>query len=379
MKNIFIIAAENSAENYGAQIIDEFRKHDPDVYFFGVGGEKFLQKGVDVIVHNRELSLIGIIEIISHVVKLKRYLNRLFKIAVEKKADVVILIDFPDFNLRIAKKFKKMGIPVYYYISPTVWAWRYSRVKLMKKYVTHTFIVFPFEIDIYSKEKIPFTYTGHPFIHMIKVNEDKNALKKRMGIEKSEILITLLPGSRESEIDTLLPEMINAMVLLKEELNLKVFILKANSIERHLISDFLKNVSFDIPIIDQKLEYDLINASDIVLTTCGASNLEMAILGVPFVAVYRLKKLSYLLGKGFVKINTYSIVNILAQKRIVPELIQDSFNAENMASEIKKILMNKDDRDQILRHFDRIKEMLTQPDSPSEIIYNKISQDFSID
>ena len=128
MKNIFIVAAENSAENYGVQVIDEFKKHSPETKFFGVGGDKFLQKGVDVLIHNRELAVIGIIEIISHIVKLKRYLNFLFKTALERKVDAVLLIDFPDFNLRIAKKFRKRGIPVYYYVSPTVWACRYSRV-----------------------------------------------------------------------------------------------------------------------------------------------------------------------------------------------------------------------------------------------------------
>jgi len=375
MKNILIIAAENSAESYGARVIDEFRKANAPVNFFGVGGDKFLDRGVDVIVHNRDLAVVGIIEVVSHLLKIKRFMSLLVEAAIKRKTDAVILIDFPDFNIRIAKKFKKAGIPVYYYISPTVWAWRYSRVKLLRKYVTHMFIIFPFEVPIFERENIPFTYTGHPLVPLIKVTESKSDFKKRENVENSELLVTLLPGSRRSEVDFLLPEMLKAMELLKKEFKIRLFLLKAGGIEREMIDGFLRQNPLEVTVVEQERGYDLIAASDIVLTTCGTSNLEIAILGTPFVAVYRVNKLSYLMGKRFVKIDLYSIVNILAQKEVIKELIQHNFTAENIVTEMRKILTDPEVRKNMLSEFARIRTLLAQDSNPPETIYKKIAED----
>lgn len=375
MKNILIIAAENSAENYGAQIIDEFKKNNAPVNFFGVGGDKFLDRGVDVIVHNKEMAVVGIIEVVSHLLKIKRFMSLLVDTALKRKADAVILIDFPDFNIRIAKKFKKAGIPVYYYISPTVWAWRYSRVELLRRYVTHMFIIFPFEVPIFEKEKIPFTYTGHPLVPLIEVTESQADFRKGKDVKNSERVVTLLPGSRRSEVHFLLPEMLRAMEMLKKEFTIRLFLLKAGGIEREEIDGFLKESTLDVSVIEQSRGYDLIAASDIVLTTCGTSNLEIAILGTPFVAGYRVNKLSYLMGKRFVKIDLYSIVNILAQKEVIKELIQHNFTAENIVIEMRKILTNPDLSKKMLSEFAHIRTMLAQDKNPPEIIYKKISGD----
>ncbi len=229
MKNILIIAAENSAETYGVQIVEEFQKRRNTLHFFGVGGDKFQEKGVEVIFHNRELAVVGIIEVLSHLIKLKRYMTRLLRTAINKKAAAAILIDFPDFNLRLARKLKQAGIPVYYYISPTIWAWRYSRINLIRKYTDHIFIIFPFEIDIFNKEKIPFTYTGHPLIPLIKIDETQEAFKERFLMTADEKIISLLPGSRKSEISYLLPHMLQAVNRLAKKEKIKVFLLKANT------------------------------------------------------------------------------------------------------------------------------------------------------
>lgn len=376
MKNILIIAAENSAENYGAQIIDEFKKQNYPVNFFGVGGDRFLSRGADIVVHNKDLAVVGIIEVVSHLLKIKRFMSLLVKTAVQRKADAAILIDFPDFNIRIAKKLKAAGIPVYYYISPTVWAWRYSRVKLLRQYVDHMFIIFPFEVPIYEKEKIPFTYTGHPLVPVIRVNGTRGDFRVEMGVEDTEVMVTLLPGSRRSEVNFLLPEMLKAMALLKKEFNIRLFLLKAGGIERELIDEYLKNSPLEVRVMEQDRGYDLIAASDIVLTTCGTSNLEIAILGTPFVAVYRVNKLSYFLGKGFVKIDLYSIVNILARKEVIKELIQRDFTAKNITVEMRKILAEPRTREKMLSEFSKIRTELTQGQNPPEIIYKKIVGDF---
>jgi lipid-A-disaccharide synthase len=375
--NILIVAAENSAENYAAQVVEEFKKNNSQALFFGLGGDKLAQLGVDIIVHNKDLAVVGIIEVISSLVKLKRHMNTLFRAAIERKADAVLLIDYPDFNLRMAKKIKKAGIRVYYYISPTVWAWRYSRVKQIKKYVDHLFIIFPFEIPIYQKENIPFTYTGHPLIPAIKVTRPKEQFKEEMSVPQNELMVTLLPGSRKSEVMFLLSEMLKAVEILNGEFKIHVFLLKADTIDRDLIVSFLKNTLIQARIIEQELGYDLIGASDIILTTCGTSNLEIAALGVPFTAVYRVNKLSYFLGRRFVKIDLYSIVNILAGREVIREWIQQNYTVENIVNETRRILNNPEVRNEMSDEFNKIKDTLRQDRRAPEIIYEKIMNDLS--
>ena len=377
MKNILLIAAENSAENYAAQVIEQFKSNNSPVHFFGVGGDRLAGLGMEILVHNKELAVVGIIEVISSILKLKRCMNLLFNEAVKRRVDAVLLIDYPDFNLRMAAKCKNAGMRVYYYISPTVWAWRYSRVNLIKKYVDHIFIIFPFEIPIYQKENIPFTYTGHPLVPHIKVTEPKADFRKRESVPGDTLTLTLLPGSRKSEIRFLLPEMLKAIELLKKEFNFRVFLLKANHIDRDMLQPYLDKSKIEIRVVNQAQGYDLINASDIVLTTCGTSNLEIAVLGIPFVAVYRVNKLSYLLGKRFVKIHLYSIVNILAGKEVIKELIQHNFRAEKIVAEMRRILTQPRVRQDMAAEFRRIRELLTQDHNPPELIYKKILQDIS--
>ncbi|MCK5220654.1 MAG: lipid-A-disaccharide synthase, partial [Candidatus Aminicenantes bacterium] len=308
MKNILIVAAENSAENYGSKIIEQFEQSDHKVSFFGAGGDELQKRGVELIVHSKELSIVGIVEVLSSIIRLKKIMGRILDSCKRKKADGAILIDYPDFNLRLAKKLKKAGIPVYYYISPTVWAWRYSRVKIIRKYVDHMFIIFPFEQEIYKREKIPFTYTGHPLVPSIRIKKGRDIFRKEFKIRDGEKVLSLLPGSRLSEIESLLPEMLSAIKILRSQIKFKAIILKADNINKEIIERIINSSGIEVDIINQKNRYDLFNASDAALASCGTSNLELAVCGLPFVAVYKVNKLSYLLGKGFLKISLYSIV-----------------------------------------------------------------------
>ncbi|MCK4889185.1 MAG: lipid-A-disaccharide synthase, partial [Candidatus Aminicenantes bacterium] len=299
-------------------------------------------------------------------------MGRILDSCKRKKADGAILIDYPDFNLRLAKKLKKAGIPVYYYISPTIWAWRYSRIKIIRKYVDHMFIIFPFEQEIYKKEIIPFTYTGHPLIPSIKINKERDIFRKELNIIDGEKVLSLLPGSRLSEIESLLPEMLSAIKILRSQFKLKAIILKADNINNEIIEKIIDSSGIEVEIINQKNRYDLFNASDAALASCGTSNLELAVCGLPFVAVYKVNKLSYLLGKGFLKISLYSIVNILLKKKVVSEFIQNKFTAKNCAEAVSILLSDQDKADEQRREFLGLKEMLSLKSSPSEIIFNKL-------
>ncbi len=372
--NIFIIAAENSAEKYASMIVEEFKKNNSKYNFFGIGGDKLKKSGADIIFNSKKLSVVGIIEVISSLFKLHKLMKFIIKEVKKRKCSTAILIDYPDFNLRLAKKLKQSGVSVYFYISPTVWAWRYSRVDLIKKYIKRIFLIFPFEKDIYEREKIPYTYTGHPIASKVKPTEPKAQIIKNENIKKNENIITLLPGSRISEINFLLRPILESLIILKKEKIIRIFLILANNIKKETIDNILKNYpSLEISVYAQEHGYSIINASDLVISKSGTSNLEIALLKIPFISIYKVNKMSYFLGKRFLKINLYSIVNILLKKKAVTELIQDDMTAENIYLESKKILDDKNFVKNMIDEFKKLQSSLTLPQSPETIIYNTIT------
>ncbi len=372
MKNILLVAAENSAETYAVQVMKEFAPYG-NFHFWGIGGDRLAASGFENLVHNRSLSVVGIVEVAAHLFRIRRVLNLVFRRALERRADAALLIDYPDFNLRLARRLSRAGIPVYYYISPTVWAWRYGRVEQIRRWVSRLFVIFPFEVPIYEKEKVTFTYTGHPLLAEVQVSEPREAFRRRHGVAAGDILLALLPGSREAEVRMLLTEIMGAVRLLRREFPLKVFLQKAQNIHPEQLA--AAALDSDIRILDQEQGFDLLNAADAVITTCGTSNLEAALLGVPFVAVYRVNRLTYLLGRRFVKIGLYSIVNILAGRQVAAELIQKECRAERIYEEIKKILDNPRLREGMRTEFRRIKASLQQEEKPAVIICRQIRGD----
>jgi lipid-A-disaccharide synthase len=373
MKNILLIAAENSAETYAVQVLKEFKAQGDRFHFWGVGGDRLARSGFENLVHNRSLSVVGIVEVVAHLFRIRRVLNLVFRQALERKADAALLIDYPDFNLRLARRLHRAGIPVFYYISPTVWAWRYGRVEQIRRWVSRLFIIFPFEVPIYEKEKVTFTYTGHPLLAEVRVSEAREDFRRRHGVGANDILLALLPGSREAEVRLLLAEIMGAVRLLRREFPLKVFLQRAQNIH----ADQLAAAAADpaICVLEQEQGFDLLNAADAVITTCGTSNLEAALLGVPFVAVYRVNRLTYLLGRRFVKIGLYSIVNILAGSQVAAELIQKECRAERIYEETKKILNDPRLQEKMRGEFRRIKASLQQEEKPAAIICRQICAD----
>ncbi|MBN2400352.1 MAG: lipid-A-disaccharide synthase [Candidatus Aminicenantes bacterium] len=375
MKNILLVAAENSAETYALQVMREFAENKAGFHFWGVGGERLQINGMEVVVPNRSLAVVGIIEVVAHLFRIRRAMKLLFRQALERRTAAALLIDYPDFNLRLARRLHRAGIPVYYYISPTVWAWRYSRVEQIRRWVSRLFIIFPFEIPIYQKERVTFTYTGHPLLDAVNVSEPRDQFRRRLGVAADEILLALLPGSRESEVRSLLPEIMAAVGLLKKEFRLKIFLQQAQNIDRDSLSAAVSDPQ--VQLLNQNQGFNLLNAADAVISTCGTANLEAALLGVPLVVIYRVNRLSYLLGKRFVKISLYSIVNILAGRRVVTELIQNDCRASLIYLETKKILSDQVWRQQMIAAFAEIKEKLRQEQKPAAIIYRQISADLA--
>jgi lipid-A-disaccharide synthase len=371
VKNILLVAAENSAETYAVQVVRECAARGHALHFWGVGGDRLAACGFENLVHNRSLSVVGIFEVIAHLWRIRGIMQRIFRQALERKADAALLIDYPDFNLRLARRLRRAGIPVYYYISPTVWAWRYGRVAQIRRWVSRLFVIFPFEVPIYEKEKVTFTYTGHPLLAEVRVSETREEFRRRHGVGADDMLLALLPGSRESEVSMLLPEILTAVRRLGKEYPLKVFLQKAQNIS----PASLAAVDAGIHVLDQEQGFNLLNAADAVITTCGTSNLEAALLGAPFVAVYRIHRWTYLLGRRLVKIGLYSIVNILAGRQVATELIQEECRAERIYEETRKLLTDAALRESMRAEFLRIKQSLQQDEKPAAIICRQMLAD----
>lgn len=357
MSSILVVAGENSGEKYGAGLIHEFKKIQPSLSFFGIGGKKMAEEGIEILFPTEELAVVGGIEILSHLPRIKKIFDRITKEIKSRKPKAAVLIDSPDFNLRLAKKLRKLDVPVLYYISPTVWAWRKGRLKAIKKTVDKMLLIFPFEEAIYKERGIDCSYVGHPLKERVKISLSKEEFYKKYGLNSQKKLITLLPGSRKSELKYHMPVLLKALERIKKEYEPQFVLVLAESLDKDFLLRFISPRFEDLKILTEH-GYEAMAFSDLVLSACGTANLETALLETPLISFYRISPLTYFLGVKFVKIKNYSIVNILAGRQIVPELIEHRFTPENIFEEVKKILENEELRSEIKANFRQIKARL---------------------
>jgi len=372
MKKALIVSAEPSADTYALAVLEEFRRRDP-VRFHGVGGDRLQDAGVNILIHNRRMGIVGIVEVVFSLLRMKRYMERLVDFARRERVDFALLIDFPDFNLRLARRLHREKIPVYYYISPTIWAWRYRRIRLIRRVVTHMFLIFPFESDIYRREGIPHTYIGHPLHRRVHSTRLGREMLVRQLDAREKTVLAILPGSRHSEIRRHLPTLIRVMKRIQERIPRVLFVLlKADHIEKKMLEDALRGQDLDIRIVLQEQAYDLMAVSRAALSSCGTSNLEICLLGTPFCAFYRVHPLSYLLGKGMLKIDRYSIVNILSGRPVIREFIQSGMREEDLFREALRLLTDSSYRQGMISDFARVSAGLAQEENPAVMITDKI-------
>ena len=357
MHSILIVAGEDSGEKYGASLVRQYKKINPDFSFFGIGGKHMSAEGVEIIFPVEKLAVVGAIEILSHLPRLKMMFEKLKKEIANRKPVASVLIDSPDFNLRLAKNIKKLSIPVLYYISPTVWAWRRERLKIISRTVDKMLLIFPFEEKIYRSRGIPAVYIGHPLKERIKVTLSKENFIKKHGLNSQKKLITLLPGSRKSELKYHLPVLNQAVQRLSKEIPTQFILVLAENLDQHTLSRYIPLPSGNLRVLTGD-NYEAMAYSDLILSSCGTANLESALLETPFISFYRLSPFTYYAGVKLVKIKNYSIVNILAGKKIVPELIQKDFSPEKIYRETKRILDSEVVRSEMISNFRKIKEIL---------------------
>ena len=361
---LLIITGEDSGDLYGGNLAREIKKLSPDINISGVGGKQMRSAGVDIFCDVSEISVVGFWEVIEKL----GLIRRLYKQIIEKfdsgNVKGVVLIDYPGFNLKIAKAAKERGIPVFYYISPQVWAWRKSRVKTIKKYVDKMMVILPFEKEFYQREGVDVEFVGHPLLEVIASNSEaisssnKKEICQDLGVDDKKLIIGILPGSRKKEIAYMLPEILKASSLIKGKYPSVQFLLPlSQSIEEDYLKNFITSDYSYIKIVKGK-NYDVMKVSDLLITKSGTSTLEAAIIGTPMIIVYKTSITSYYLAKALVNVTYAGLPNLLAGKEAAPELLQHKMNAKNIAEKTIYFLEKKDGLEQMREEFKNIKYSL---------------------
>jgi len=328
-KKIMIIAGEASGDMHGARLVRAIKKRSLDAFVFGVGAHAMQDEGARIIVDSRQLSVVGLTEVISKLRTIYQAMGSVKKALKRLRPDLLVLIDFPDFNFRVAAAARKLKIPVLYYISPQIWAWRQKRVKQIKRLVDHMAVIFPFEAAFYRKHRVPVTFVGHPLLDRIPPPSAHRS--KRSDVKKP--VIGLLPGSREKEVTTLLPVMLQAAQRIYRSLPSAEFLVSCStSIEEDLLKDIFRQHagSLALTIVKGPVE-PIFKESCILVGASGTVTLEAALYGTPTIIVYKVSPLSYWLGKRLIKVDYIGIVNLIAKKRLMPELIQEDASPRTIA------------------------------------------------
>ncbi len=337
-KRVLIVTGEASGDLHGSSLARALKKVIPSVAIYGVGSERMKKAGVRILCDSKEMAVVGLLEVFSSLAVLIEVFRIVKRFIREEIPDLLILIDFPDFNLMLAKVAKKMKIPVLYYISPQIWAWRQNRVKKIGKLIDQMAVIFPFEIPYYQKEGVPVNFVGHPLIDVAMPSLSREEAIEQFGLDPKRTLIGLFPGSRKSEIKRILPPMIGAARAIKDENPTAQFAIPlAHTIDQEDLSPYLEKGGIDITLVRDST-YDLINASRLVVVASGTATLEAALIGKPMVVVYKTSWINYLLGRMILKVKYLGMVNLVAREGIVPELIQAKLTADGIFREVMDLL-----------------------------------------
>ena len=337
-KEVMIVAGEASGDLHGSNLVKAIHRIDPQIHFYGIGGEKLRGAGVEIVANLSEMAVVGLTEVLSKLGFILKVRRKLKKFLQERRPDLLILIDYPDFNLSLAKEARKNGVKVFYYISPQVWAWRKGRIYSIAKCVDRMAVILPFEAPLYKRAKLDVHFVGHPLLDAVERKYTRQEALKKFDLKEGATTVGILPGSRDGEVKKLLPAMLKAAEILEDRLPSVQFALPlADTLNYDFVAGIVSQSSADVKIVTDDV-YDLIGLSDIVMVASGTATLETALLGTPMIIVYKISALSYLIGRAVIDIDTIGMVNIIAGKTVVPELIQGDANPEKMADEVYDIL-----------------------------------------
>jgi lipid-A-disaccharide synthase len=345
---------------YGAQMIEALHRRLPQLEFFGVGGDRMRAAGCDTVVDAKDLSVVGITEILSRLPKIYGLFQQLIKEADKCKPDLAIVIDSPAFNWRVAREMKKRGIPVVYYVAPQFWAWRQGRVRLIRDYVDKALVIFPFEEKFYRDRGVDATFVGHPLADLPQPAIARNDYAAQFQLDPAKHWITLMPGSRVKEVRMNLPTILEAASQVGS--GYEFLLPLAPTLDRSFLQSLIGGKTTGQPsitLVPESLPALWHSRAGIVAS--GTATVEAAMMRTPFVMVYRVSPLTYLLGKPRVKVPRFAMVNLIAGEEVVPELVQHDFTARNVVARVQEILPDGPARDRMLRGLTQVKSLLRPP------------------
>jgi lipid-A-disaccharide synthase len=369
VSKVFLSAGEASGEHYGAQLVQAIRTKNPSADCFGLGGLRMEQLGFRRIVKAEDVAHMGITEVIRHMPRIYAEYRRLKASIQRENPDVAILIDFPDVNLRLAQELHRLGVPVIYFVSPQLWAWKKRRIERVKKYVTRMLVIFPFEVDFYRGHNVQADFVGHPLAEQAlpTISREEFAQTFGLNLKPEKQWIALLPGSRRKQVELNLPEMLRAANLLNAgETKYEFLIPWAPGIDRSIFPPILDAHS-EVPIhLVEDARAALFHARGSIVSS-GTATVDAAMMGNPFVVVYQLSKTSYAVAKRVVDVPHVAMVNLIAGRRLVPELIQHDFTAERIVENLAPLLVDGEPRSTMQKGLQAVREAL-QPASTSTAI-----------
>ncbi len=356
--DLMIVAGEASADLHGARLLSELRRRRPDLQAFGCGGEGLADAGCELILHASQLAHIGLFEVVRSLPRIYAHYRLLVNAMRQRRPKALLLIDLPDFNLRLARKAAALGIPVIYFISPQLWAWRPGRVELIRKFVTRMICILPFEQAFYKRFGLEVDYVGHPLVDIVRPVRPRAEFLAEQHLDPAVPLITLLPGSRRRELEYHLEPMLEAVRLIRERREAQFLLPVASTLDVRQVAEripaemrgYLKVIAGQV--------YDAVFHARAAIVCSGTATLETALLGTPMVVIYRLSELTWRVGRRWVKTPHYAMVNLIAEKRLVPELIQQDCEAANIVRHLEPLIDETPQREQMLRGYYDVRRRL---------------------
>jgi lipid-A-disaccharide synthase len=352
-----IITGEVSGDLIGGALIRELKFLKPDLKISGIGGDRMKSEGMEIIYHTDQMAFLGFVEVVKHIPFIRKVQKNLIDVIEKEEIGCVVLIDYPGFNLSIAKKIKPLGVKIIYYVSPQLWAWAKGRVKKVRTLVDKMLVVFPFEVDFYKKESVNVDYVGHPLVERINQYKflSRDDFFSKFNLDKEKEILLVMPGSRKQEVKTIFPEIIIAADRLAQKFNLQVVVARSKNIDEKYIRQDNGSAKF-ITVEDHN--YELMKYSHFGIIKSGTSTLEAGFFALPMIVVYKTSPLTYLIGKSLIKLDRIGMVNILLDEMVVPELIQNEANSENIFNTASKILSDDKTYEKMKYKLGNVKEKL---------------------
>jgi lipid-A-disaccharide synthase len=366
-EEILIVAGEASADLHAARVLEALRRARPGLTAFGVGGPRLRAAGLEALAPAEEISVMGLVEVLPRLPRILAILRALGRAAEARRPRVALLVDLPDFNLRLAKRLKRLGVKVVYYVSPTIWAWRRGRTRQIARVVDRMLCILPFEPAAYQGTGVAASFVGHPFAERPAPAPPAH-YRAELGLQPGRTTVALVPGSRRSELRRLFPPMLEAAERLRAaHPDVQFVVPVASTLSRQELAPFLaSHATLDVTLVDGHTD-EAVGASDAALVKSGTSTLEAGLMLRPMVVVYKLSWLSYLVARLLVRITFFSLVNLLVGRRVVPELLQGGASAERMAAELEAVLVEGPARQAQLQGLREVRAALGEPGAPERV------------